>query len=179
MTGRNTDIAVYAVLLGTSLLWCGYVVETIPPGTGGGDVGPRAMPLLFGALLGVLAAGLMLNRVLGNDDGEPDTEQGLPEVQVSGTDTPVAGATRNRLWEECLVVTLVFGLLFGYGWALRMIGFNLATFVVIALTMLLCLRERSPIRIAGMSVGVTFFCWLIFGKALNIPLATGIWINLG
>jgi len=45
--------------------------------------------------------------------------------------------------------------------------------------MLFCTNDRSPLRIGAMSVGVTFACWLIFGKILGVYLATGSWINLG
>ena len=181
MTGRHTDIAVGAILLGVSLLWCGYVVQTIPAGSGGGDIGPRALPLLFGALLGLLSAGMMLHRLLGRaDETGNDAASFLQDDLASDADAGLAtpGGMAN-LRDEAVVIALVFGLLFFYGWALRMIGFNLATFLVVALTMLLCLRESSLRWIAGMSIGVTFACWLLFGKLLGIPLATGTWISLG
>ena len=54
MSEKKRDVVTGMLLLTLSLVWMLIVWRTIPPGTGGGDVGPRAFPLLLGALLAVV-----------------------------------------------------------------------------------------------------------------------------
>ncbi|MEQ3626763.1 MAG: tripartite tricarboxylate transporter TctB family protein [Celeribacter sp.] len=59
MNRQTKDIATASLLIAIAAIWCGMVWQTIPPGTGHGDVGPRAFPLLLGVMLGLLGAGML------------------------------------------------------------------------------------------------------------------------
>ena len=59
MNRQTKDIATASILITIAVIWCGMVWQTIPPGTGHGDVGPRAFPLLLGVLLGLFGAGML------------------------------------------------------------------------------------------------------------------------
>ncbi|WP_102224457.1 tripartite tricarboxylate transporter TctB family protein [Acidimangrovimonas sediminis] len=179
---RKVDVAIGTVLALIGLAWTLEVVRTIPAGTGGGDVGPRAFPLLYGVLLIVLSAGWALSRLLltGEEAEAPPPRPAQPSSSAAGATeedaTPEAGDT-PRARVVALALTLFVVLL--YGWLMTRVGFLTATFAVVLFAALVVLRERRPVVVAGMAVGVTAATWLIFEVILGIPLATGSWINLG
>ena len=160
MTDSKRDLIVGCLLLLISAVWSTTVYQTIPPGTGDGDVGPRAFPLVVGLALGVFAIVLALRHF--RVDNVAESEPGEEEEPVS-----FAGP----------LLTLAF--VVGYGFLMTRIGFMLATFVIVLSVMLICVRERSPLRVGIACFGITLGCWLVFGKVLGVYLATGSWINLG
>ena len=168
MTARTQDIVVGTILLVLAVAWCAIVLQTIPAGQGGGDIGPRAFPLWLGVFLAVMAGLLLLRSLMsrGGTSRAPNAPD-LPETAPADR--------REELW----LVGLTFGLLLLYGLILPVIGFNLATALVVALTLWLCVRVRSWAVLTGMTIGIPAATWLVFGKILHIPLATGSWINLG
>ncbi|WP_018701446.1 tripartite tricarboxylate transporter TctB family protein [Amorphus coralli] len=163
MIRNQKDILSGVILLSLAIFWCAYVVQSIPAGTGGADVGPRAFPLLLGTLLGILALGFLVSRLFERRRLRAETE--APNELAAPREWPA--------------LAMIFFLLLAYGWAMQKTGFVLATAAVVALTMILILRDRSPVRITAMTFGLTFGCWLIFGQILDIPLATGTWISVG
>ncbi|NDV89485.1 hypothetical protein GTW51_22855 [Aurantimonas aggregata] len=170
MTDKSRDLLTGTVLLILALAWMLMVWRTIPAGAGGGDVGPRAFPFLLGGLLALFSA-VMVATALRRSDEETATAHtaNLSDGEIGdggGTFTPVP-------------LLLTFGHLIAYGFLMQLIGFVLATLVTVASIMIVCANDRSPLRIFLMSIGVTFGCWLIFGKILGVYLATGSWINLG
>lgn len=173
MTARTRDIVTGVILLALSIAWTSAVLLTIPPGTGGGDVGPRAFPLWLGVFLGAMSL-LMVLRALPARNAPPAPRR-TEEARPDGPAGDVKAERRQEVW----YIALTFGLLVLYGLALPLIGFNLSTVAIVLLALWLCVRERSVKILAGMTVGIPLTVWLIFGKILQIPLATGSWINLG
>lgn len=167
MTTNTQDMITGFILLVLSVAWCAIVLMTIPPGAGGGDVGPRAFPLWLGVALGVMAVIMLARAWIARTSLDPQPREAGAKVSPSDKQT------------ELLMIFLTFGLLMLYGAALPLIGFNLATGLVVALTLVLCLRVSSVFVITYMTVGIPLGCWLVFGKLLHIPLATGGWINMG
>lgn len=160
MTDSKRDLIVGCILLLISAVWSTTVYQTIPPGAGEGDVGPRAFPLVVGLALGVFALFLVFHQFR-SDASAP--------AESDAADEPVSLA----------VPLLTLAHIVGYGFLMTRVGFVLATFVTVLSVMLICVRERSPLRIAIASIGITLGCWLIFAKVLGVYLATGSWINLG
>ncbi|GAW33651.1 tripartite tricarboxylate transporter TctB family protein [Roseovarius sp. A-2] len=164
MTNRAQDIIVGTVLFLVGAGWTWLVIDSIPPGFGDGEVGPRAFPMAFGLILTVFSAILLMTRI------------------ATGAETALAEASEdqdipNRLdWGSAL---LVLGQIVLYGFLLEKIGFLLATPVVVLLVMIVSLRVRSLRKLLGMSLGLTVGCWLIFEKLLGIYLANGTWLNVG
>lgn len=169
MPQRKIDILTGLVFLALAVVWCSYVVETIPAGAGGGDVGPRAFPLLLGVLLGIVSVVLVLLRLFAPTEQQ---KAAAPSAEAAAE----AAADRGSEWAS---LVMVLAALVGYGWAMPKIGFVLATALVIALMMVFALRDRSPVRLVGMTVGIPAGCWLLFGKLLELPLAHGSWISIG
>ncbi|HEY9058048.1 MAG TPA: tripartite tricarboxylate transporter TctB family protein [Aurantimonas sp.] len=171
MSEKMRDVVTGTLLLVLASVWMLIVWRTIPPGTGGGDVGPRAFPLLLGAFLALFSLWLTVAALRKRGDSA-----GALEADVSADD---ARAEKQGGGGDLAAPILTVAHLLAYGFLMQRIGFVLATFVVVASIMLFCTSDRSPLRIGAMSLGVTFACWLIFGKILGVYLATGSWINLG
>jgi putative tricarboxylic transport membrane protein len=159
MAGRIHNIVLGLILLTLSGVWIWLVVDTIPKGFGGGDIGPRAFPLMFGIILAVLSALLLVKTFLAQSS-----------TQASD------GYMFAIRWVPAALVLIEIA---SYGFLLKTCGFVIATPIVVLFVMLVNLRITSPKLLLGMSLGVTVSCWLIFEKALGIYLANGSWINLG
>ena len=164
MTNRVQDTVLGVSLLVLASVWTWLVVDTIRPGFGDGDIGPRAFPLTFGLMLLVLSALLLLKIALNAPASEAEAEE-----EEEAAETPM----------HWLSIFLVLGEIALYGYLLEKIGFLLATPAVVLLAMTVSLRVRSLPKLAGMSLGLTVGCWLLFEKLLGIPLANGVWVNLG
>ena len=163
VTYPSRFIPTAVTLLVVAVAWTGYVVMTIPAGTGGGDVGPRAFPLGLGIALAILSLVGIAQAWRGRRAS-------------AAADAPADdSATEGAHWP----VLLVFLHILAYGFLMPRIGFVLATIAVVMSVMVFCVRDRSIPRVLGMSLGVAFACWLIFGKILGVYLATGSWITLG
>ncbi|MFT5631291.1 MAG: putative tricarboxylic transport membrane protein [Gammaproteobacteria bacterium] len=163
MTDQNRDFVLGSLLLTLSVVWTWLVIDTIPAGFGEGDIGPRAFPLMFGICLGLLSALLLLKAI--RTKPENDADRSL----LDSFQTVIHWLSAGLLLIE----------LSAYGFLLKTCGFVIATLIVVLFVMRVNLRIRSIKLLLGMSVGVTFVCWLIFEKALGIYLANGSWINMG
>lgn len=159
MANRSRDTLLGVVLLLIAAIWSVLAINTIPGGFGDGDIGPRAFPLAFGLMLAALAAMLLVRN-----------------LAVRADETEREDANDRRGWISLGLVTVEIIL---YGALLKTVGFVLATPVLIIVVMVVNLGVRSPRKIAAMTVGITFGCWVVFQKLLGIYLATGSWTNLG
>ncbi|WP_368344467.1 tripartite tricarboxylate transporter TctB family protein [Pelagovum sp. HNIBRBA483] len=166
MTNRVQDAIAAAVLLLLGVCWTWLVVDTIPPGFGDGEVGPRAFPMAFGLILTVFSAILLISRIV----------SGADTASAETSDDPEMPSTNRLDWGPAL---LVLGQIVLYGFLLEKIGFVLATPLVVLLVMIVSLRVRSLRKLIGMSLGLTVGSWLIFEKLLGIYLANGTWLNVG
>jgi hypothetical protein len=154
VTWPKSDRLAGTVLLLVALLWITVVFWTIPDVAGdGGRVGPRGFPLAMGVLLVVLSALMIAGSFAA-------TEAGADEPGRSG---------RAEIW--ALLAT--FGFLGGYVALLLWFGFAIATAAAVAAFLVFVLKKRSPLLIAGMSLGLALGIWLILGKAMGVYLPHG------
>lgn len=165
MTDRQKDMIFGCLMLGFGLIWTWLVWSTIPPAFDSTSVGPRAFPLGFGFILIGLSIVLLVHSAARDNDN-------------SGLDVPAEADTpliRRIRWGAMALVLIETC---AYGFLLEKIGFLLATPLVVLAVMVVNLRIRSLRLLAGMSIGLTLGCWLIFQKLMGIYLASGSWINL-
>jgi putative tricarboxylic transport membrane protein len=169
MTHNMRDIVLSLVLLILATVWTYIVIDTIRPGFGHGDIGPRAFPMVLGFILAGLSV-LLLLRALPLRQMPPSThcnDGGATGVEVE----PASGR-----WGSVVLVSIEIA---GYGFLLQKIGFVLATPVLLLFVLVVHLRLKSWKTILGTTLGITLGCWLIFKKILGIYLANGTWFNIG
>jgi len=144
-----------AVLLSVALVWIVLVYQTITPGQGG-EAGPRAFPLFFGYVLAGLSLLLLVQGFWPSESepaGDSDGHAALPR--------------------EWVAVAMTVGGLVVYGLLLEPFGFIPSTAVVVTAFMIFGLRVTSPVLIAGMAIGLSLGCYLVFGKLLGTYLPPG------
>ncbi len=144
------------VLLAVALVWIVLVYQTIAPSPGT-EAGPRAFPLFFGYVLAVLSLLLLFQSFR---TPALDLEN---ETHDSATVLP-GGLT---------AVAMTIGSFVVYGMLLEPFGFIPSTAFVVAAILLFVLRVRSVLVIAGMSIGLSLGCYLVFGKLLGTYLPPG------
>ena len=143
------------VLFAVALVWIVLVYQTIAPGQGG-EVGPRAFPLFFGYVLAGLSLLLLLQSF----------RPAVPE-RDNDADAPTV------LPGELAAVGMTIASFIVYGMLLEPFGFIPSTAFVVAALLLLVLRVRSLFVIAGMAIGLSLGCYLVFGKLLGVYLPPG------
>ena len=143
------------VLFAVALVWIVLVYQTIAPGQGA-EAGPRAFPLFFGYVLAVLSLILLFQSFRRVPDSEDDS------------DAPVA-----MLPGERIAVAMTVGGLVVYGMLLEPFGFIPSTAFVVTAILLFVLRVRSLVIIAGMAIGLSLGCYLVFGKLLGVYMPPG------
>lgn len=143
------------VLFAVALVWIVLVYQTIAPGQDG-EVGPRAFPLFFGYVLAGLSLLLLLQSF----------RPAVPELD-NDADAPTV------LPGELAAVVMTIGSFIVYGMLLEPFGFIPSTAFVVAALLLLVLRVRSLFVIAGMAIGLSLGCYLVFGKLLGVYLPPG------
>ena len=152
------------VLLLFSVAWTGAVYLTVPAGYG---IGPRAFPLYLGIALAALSAVLLIRSW--HSGRRSDAEDGAEAVQA-----PSGGGMRVALRLGMLLA--VAGVLAAYGYLMPRIGFVPATALAIGFMLVAVLRERRPVLVLAMSIGLSFGCWLLFGQVLGAYMPRGTWI---
>ena len=178
MRAYHRDRITATALLAFAIVWCVVVWQTIPVGSPG-SVGPRAFPLGLGILLAVLS-GLLLVRA--------QVRKRIETAADEADDTPDDSTSMSGAHEGTYLrmVFSVFAVIVAYGFLMEKIGFQpvpflltrCRTLVTIPAMMMLVLGIRDPLRIAGMAFGMTFGCWLVFGKLLGAYLPPGTWLSL-
>jgi putative tricarboxylic transport membrane protein len=143
------------VLLAVALVWIALVYATIRSGQAG-EVGPRAFPLFFGYVLALLSLVMVVQSFRSaapDPEHEPDTPAVLPG--------------------EWMAVLIAIAGVVIYGMLLEPFGFIPSTAFAVTAFLLLALRVRSPLIIAGMAIGLSLGCYLVFGKLLGVYLPPG------
>lgn len=158
MPASLRDRIVGGVLLAVALVWIVLVYQTIEPSQGT-EAGPRAFPLFFGIVLAGLS---LLILVQSFRPAAPDDEESFGPV----------------LPGEFGAVVFTIGGLVVYGMLLEPFGFIPSTAIGVVATMVFALRIRSPALIAGMALGLSLGCYLVFGKLLGTYLPPGTIITI-
>lgn len=142
-------------LLAAIWLWLAYTY--IPGARSEAEPGPRAFPLLLGAVL--LGLGIVMTAFAFRPSRPSGAREELPPV----------------MRREVVIVTITFGLLILYAFLLERAGFVLSTLIAIVLAMRVLLRGQSWGLTLLMAGGTTLACWLLFGVLLEAPLPRGSW----
>ena len=154
------------LLLLFSVAWTAAVYLTVPAGYG---IGPRVFPLYLGIALAALSAVLLIRSW--HSGRRSDAEDGAEAVQA-----PPGGGMRIAL--RLGMILAVAGVLAAYGYLMPRIGFVPETVLAIGFMLVAVLRERRPVLVLTMSIGLSFGCWLLFGQVLGAYMPRGIWIPL-
>jgi hypothetical protein len=68
------------------------------------------------------------------------------------------------------------------GFVLFLIGAYLLSFLLATMLFLpaymVAAGERRPMMLAGVTIGMLLAVWLMFGRLLNAPVETGLWVSL-
>lgn len=143
------------VLLAVVWLWLSYAY--IPGARSEAEPGPRAFPILLGAVL--LGLGIIITAFAFLPSRRAGARAELPAV----------------VRREVVVVAGIFALLMLYGFLLERAGFVVSTLIAIGLAMRVLLRGQSWGLTLLMAGGATLACWLLFGVLLEAPLPRGSW----
>lgn len=143
------------MLLAAIWLWLSYTY--IPGARSEAEAGPRAFPILLGAVLLGLGAVMTVSAVIASRRAGAKEE--LPAVKG----------------REVFIATSIFAVLMLYGFLLERAGFVLSTLFAVVLTIRVLLRGQSWVLTLLMAAGITLACWLLFGVLLEAPLPRGSW----
>lgn len=154
------------VLLAFAAAWVLAVWQTIPPGAPGA-VGPRAFPLGLGIVLGGLALLLLASSYWKAARGSADNGSQTDSTERAPSD-----------WLHSRMVAATFVTIVAYGFLMEKAGFILATLVTVLVMTSVVLKIRNPVTVVGLAAGLTFGCWLVFGKILGAYLPPGTWLSL-
>lgn len=161
MTSIFRDRLLFITLFVVGVAWVVASEVTIPTGYSGSHVTPRSFPTILGGLLAVLAV------------------IGLVGVERKHRrERCVETVDRAALGQEVWAALATFGFLICYFVALYVLGFTLATMLAIAVFLVAVLKERSPVTVAAMSIGLGFGLHLLMGSLLGVYLPAGL-LGLG
>jgi len=178
------------ILLALVWLWLAYTY--IPGARAEGEPGPRAFPILLGAMLAGLGVCMAVPALVSaRRSARPGRAATRPasaglavrhsaDRRVGRVLSDPAYATAEAIppltRREATFAAGTFGLLILYAFLLDKVGFVVATPVVIALTMCGLLRMRRWVLVVSLAVGFTLGCWVIFDAVLGTPLPRGSWV---
>jgi hypothetical protein len=147
-------------LLAFAVAWTVGAFWLIPEGFGGGPISPRGFPAGLGMLLALLSLALLAG-TFGKEHRDEDDGGAL------------FGDRKSEIW--AIATTFVF--LLAYMAGLYLVGFVIATLVVLAATLFFALRYRSPLVLLGVPLVLTFGIWLLMGKLMGVYLPHGVLIH--
>jgi hypothetical protein len=147
-------------LLAFAVAWTVGAFWLIQDGFGGGPISPRGFPVGLGILLGLLSVALIAGSF---GKADPRAED----------DMVLSTARGSEAW--AIATTFVF--LFAYMAGLYLVGFVIATIMVLAATLFFALRYRSPLVLFGVPLVLSFGIWLLMGKLMGVYLPHGILIH--
>ncbi len=148
-------LGLFLVVLAVIWLWLAYAY--IPGARSDAEPGPRAFPVLLGAILLGLGAVMTVSAFLASR--RPGAKTELPAVQR----------------REVMVVAGTFALLMLYAFLLERAGFVISTLLAVVLAMRVLLHRQPWGLTLAMASGTTLFCWLLFAVLLEAPLPRGSW----
>jgi hypothetical protein len=154
VTPSKSDRLAGSILLLVALAWIVGCFWTIPEVAGGARVGPRGFPLAMGVMLAALAAILIAGSFAGGEVADDGDERSI---------------TRTDVW----ALASTFGFLAGYVVLMAWFGFLIGTIVSTASFLIVVLNKRSPVLIAGVSLGLAVGVWFILGKLMGVYLPHG------
>ncbi len=161
MTSILRDRLLFVTLLVVSIAWVVASEMVIPAGYSGSHITPRSFPEILGILLAILS-------VVGLVGVERKHRR---ERCVEKSDR---GAFALEVW----AAFATFGFLALYFTAMYLLGFTVATVLGVGVFLVVVLRERSPVTIAAMSLGLGFGIYLLMSGLLGVYLPSGL-IGLG
>jgi putative tricarboxylic transport membrane protein len=146
-----------------SLGWLFLAYLYIPASNTPGEPGPRAFPNVLGYAL--LTLGVMMT--VSGFSRRRETTPAVAEADGNASTSP--------LKHELRIVLGTFGLLLVYAFLMEKTGFLVSTPIALVLGMAGILRMRRWRFIAGMGIGTTLVCWIVFSLMLRVPLPRGSW----
>ena len=147
-------------LVALALGWTGIVLQTIPAASDQAAAGPRAFPLVLGAILAALGLFMGCSAALRLARGAP---AGEPVERPNGREIRVAGA--------------IFAILLLYGFLMSKVGFVLATPFVVVLALRVSSRAVSWLMVIALALGITAGCYVVFEVLLTANLPRGSWLR--
>lgn len=164
MPAQARDRMAGAILLAIALVWTGGVFWLIPDGAAGARLSPRAFPAAMGIALAVLSLLLIGGTMVRAQRGQA----------VAGTAVTARGEARIEMW--ALLAT--FGFLIAHLLLMIWLGFVVGTVLATAGFIWLALRQRAPLLLVGLPLGLAFGIWLVLGKLMGVYLPHGSLIDL-
>jgi hypothetical protein len=161
MTSIFRDRLLFITLFVVGVAWVVASEVTIPTGYSGSHITPRSFPTVLGILLALLAV------------------IGLVGVERKHRrERCVETIDRDTLSLEVWAALATFGFLIFYFVALYVLGFTIATILAIAVFLVTVLKERSPVAVIAMSIGLGLGLHLLMGSLLGVYLPSGL-LGLG
>ena len=155
------------LLSALSLGWLLLAHLYIPASNVPGEPGPRAFPNVLGYALLLLGLVMTVSGFLGRREAAPAKAKAEAQAGKDSAESP--------LKHELRIVLGTFGLLVLYAFLMEKTGFLVSTPIALVVGMAGILRMRRWRFIAGMSIGTTLVCWIVFSLLLRVPLPRGSW----
>ncbi|CAO3357864.1 tripartite tricarboxylate transporter TctB family protein [Azospirillum melinis] len=153
---RSADIAAGIIVAVVAI--AAIIVSRDFPTTGlDSDVGPARFPLIYGGILVVLSAILVIGRLLPSQRNQERTAAERAQPATGFRFAPVAIGVAATA---------------AYIYLISLVGY-IPTTVVFLIGMMRLMGQRSWIRVPLLAIGITAFLYLIFLYGLQIPLPVG------
>ena len=176
--GPRTNVVLsLGILVACGLGW--LATNTLPSGLRVDPLGPAYFPRFVLLGLAVLATALLVASVLELRRGSPVLEPASPDPRPAQAVTAGIDETPTVEDEAALPpvsyprMIAVFGLSLAYVLLLERLGYFISTLVYVV-ALLLLLRVRNPLTIAGCALGIPLVLDALFGRLLGIPLPGGV-----
>ncbi|WP_102960071.1 tripartite tricarboxylate transporter TctB family protein [Mangrovicella endophytica] len=155
------------VILLVAIAWIIGSEYVIPSGYSGSAFGPRTFPTGLGILLAILAVVLIAGTFRRRDTLPPPAPS-------DAVDEPAKVSTRDEMWGAAAT----FGFLIIYFVAMQVLGFMLATVLLVATFNYFVLGSRSLVTTGAVALGLGVGVWYLMGHLLGVYLPTGM-LGLG